>query len=355
MTVVGRMEDYDSRWYVRPASLPDIDRFESVTAIIGAANDSSFYLTPWSAKLAAIYAVGKHDSLTTLIGDFGADAAVKLIAGEAKRLREQAAAIGSYQHDVIESLILDRALPMVPEELVDAEVDGERVDLDAITDGFLQFVADYDPDFHLAEATVADPVRRIAGTLDFVADLPAFRKGERLVMADVKTGKNLKSTMRAQLAAYRFCTEVWLDDFGNVAPMVPVDRAVVLHLRREYDRGYKLLEVEAGERELEWFDAMARQFHLGKDLGGKLDQRALYPPLPDGSQPPPLLEDVSLRCRKALIAAGFRSLDELLVPPARLLAVKGVGPKAMEDIVALLEDWQAGRPLSLPVTEAEVA
>jgi len=350
VSAVGRREDLSLRWYVKPG-YDDADRYESVTTIISAANDSSFKLVPWSATLTAEAAVAHHEFLGTSIAEAGYGPTVAWLGEVAERRRKLASRIGTYQHDVIEALILDKpSLPVVPDELVDVEIGGERVDLDAISDGFLQFVADHDPVWHLAEATVADHKRRTAGTLDIVMELPAFAPGHRLCIADVKTGRWLNSTMSAQLAAYRFADEVWLDDLGNTAPMVPVDFAAILHLRREYRRGYKLFEVPAGERELSWFDLMAAQFHAGQDYGAKLHTRALYPARPDGSQPPPLLEDTALRCRNALIEAGLTDMTEVsALTLDALAAIKGVGPKALDDITALLAS------LSLGPIESQVA
>jgi hypothetical protein len=350
------MVDGESRhWYVRPALSGD-DRYESVTAVISAANDSSMFLTPWAAKIAAHWCLAHHDFVGDMLAEIGFDATLAAAAKAAERRRELAADIGVYQHDVIEALILDKALPVIPEHLVDVEIDGERVDLDAISDGFLNFVADYDPRFLLAEATVVDLERRTAGTLDFVAELPTFPDGQRVKCVDTKSGRVLRPTMRAQLAAYRASDEVWLDDLGTTAPMPYTDGAAVLHLRREYSRGYKLIEVAANQRELDWFDVMARQYHMGREFGSKLGGRVLYPPLPDGTQPAPLLEDTALRCRAVLMGSGYRSLADLDgVPAATLRAIKGVGPKAMQDIAALIFDWRSGAPIATPADVEDVA
>lgn len=336
MSGVGRFDDGDYRWYEHPATG---ERYESVTAIISAAN-SKPWLSPWAAKLAAIFAVEQHDFIGTSITSAGREPTVALIAAAAKKKRELAADIGSYQHAVIEALILRGELPSIPDHLVDAEVDGERVDLDEITMGFLNFVQDHDPKFHLAEATVSNELHRYAGTLDIVLELRGLGVG----LVDVKSGKVLDNLMGAQLAAYRRADSVWLDKFGNTAPMVPVDFAAVLHLRRDYARGYKLLEVPAGGDQFDWFAQMARQYHTGQRLGSKLARKALYPALDDGTQPLPLIEDTDLRCRGALIAAGILTVDQLIdTAPANMAAIKGVGPKALEDITALLDGLTAAR------------
>lgn len=336
MSVIGRFDDGTSRWYEHPATG---EKYESVTAIISAAN-SKPWLSPWAAKLAAQYAVEHHDGIGRNLLEFGPEPTVALIAKAAQRKRELAAEIGSYQHAVIEALILNGDLPSVPDHLVDVEIDGERVDLDAITMGFLNFVQDFDPKFHLAEATVSNELHRYAGTLDIVLEVRGLGVG----LVDVKSGKVLDAAMGAQLAAYRRADTVWLDKFGNTAPMVPVDFAAVLHLRRDYARGYKPYDVPAGDAQFDWFAQMARQYHTGQALGSKLERKALYVPLADGSQPLPLIEDTELRCRGALIKAGILTVDQLIdFPPALLAVVKGVGPKALEDITALLDGLTASR------------
>jgi hypothetical protein len=96
--------------------------------------------------------------------------------------------MGSYVHEVIEALILGGEIPDIPEHLADAEIDGERIDLGAIVDGFLAFRAEHKPVFEIAEATVANPIHGYAGTLDIIAYLPAMK---RRLLIDAKTGATL--------------------------------------------------------------------------------------------------------------------------------------------------------------------
>lgn len=340
MSAIGQVNDFmsDSRWYVDPTDPEGL--YESVTNIIGSCTPKP-WLTAWSAKLAAEYAVDHYDEVGIVLAGSGRPAAVDLIKGSAKRMRELKAEIGTHQHDVVESLVLDVALPELPEHLQDVEIEGERVDHDVITDGFLQFCEDHDPRFELAEATVANTDFHYAGTLDLVASFPRMivphRPTGRRGCLDVKSGKVLDIGMAAQLAAYRRATVVWVNDQGVKAPMPETDFGAILHLRPEYEHGYKLFEVPSDDDAFEWFLQMTRAFHATKAQGPKLKARALYPPLADGSQPPPMLEDVTLKCRGALITAGVRTLADLagMTRPA-VAGIKGVGPKALEDIAQLL-------------------
>lgn len=349
--VVGRVDEGDSRWYVDPAD-PD-RRFESVTAILSAAT-SKPWLTRWSAKLAAEYTAANLDELVETHVVEGPAAVIQLVKGAAERFRELKAEIGSHQHNVMEALILDTKIPDVPEHLVDVEVDGERVDHDELSDGILNFVADFDVTPRLAEATVASVFWGYAGTLDLIGDLgrsplgPRARRG----LIDLKTGTNLDVAVRAQLGAYRRADEVWLDRLGNKAGMPRVDFAAVLHVRKSHRRGYKLVPVPTDETSWEWFKACQKVLAHQQEQA-KIPRGVWYPPRPDGSQPPPYLEDVEqagFTCRNALIAAGIETVEDLArFTTAELRAVRGVGPKALDVIAAVLAAHHLS-PLTAGVT-----
>jgi hypothetical protein len=159
-------------------------------------------------------------------------------------------------------------------------------------------------------------------------------------LVDCKTGANLYGSMRRQLAAYRNADEVWLDNLGNKAAMPEVDFCAVLHLRREYDRGYKLLAVPAEDDDFFAFLTAQEAFHV-LQADGKLGGRALYKPLDDGTQPPPLLEDIDVegfnRCKGKLIKAGLKSLDALAaLTEKEARSIKGVGDAAIASCIGVL-------------------
>lgn len=361
MTVIGRIDRGESRWYVDPVD-PELV-YESVTAILSAAT-SKPWLTAWASKLAAEFSVDHLDLIRTTRDEVGRDAAVDLIKGAAKRKRELLADIGTHQHDVLEALLLDQPIPSVPEHLDGVEVEGETVDHDAISDGLLNFLTDYDFTPEMAEATVANVVHGFAGTLDMIGRFPRLRldgirprAGGLRGLIDCKSGKTLDPTMNAQLGAYERADEVWLDSLGNKAPMPAVDFCAVLHLRREYERGYKLLRVPADEDAFEWFLYCQKVLKKQK-AQPKIKGRPLYPPLADGSQPPPLLEDVEHdgfgRCRGALLTTGLRSLSDLAgLTEAQCLAIKGIGPKAVVACAGVLSAH--GLAFAAPVQKGEVA
>jgi len=346
MTVVGRFDRPDGRWYIDPLDSERV--YESVTAALSAASGKP-WLTAWAAKLAAQYTVEHLDEVQAVLAGTGRDAAIDLIKGAARRSRDRKADVGGYVHEVIEALILDASIPSIPEHLDGQAVDydGETITigqtwLDTIIDGFLNFVVDHQPEFEMAEATVVNPQAGYAGTLDMIAVLPRLVTGTR-VMIDTKTGATLDKRMSAQMAAYRRCTEVWLDDLGNRAPMPRVDRAAVLHLRPSYGRGYKLLDQPADEQAYAWFE-----YHLqvlrGEERAPKPTGRPLYPARADGTQPAPLIEDIDVEgfnpYRKKLIAAGVLSLDALAaMRKGDVTLIKGLGAKAPDHCEAALRRY----------------
>lgn len=351
MTVIGRVEDGDSRWYVDPVNGTE---YASVTYIIGR-TESKPWLAPWSAGLAAQYAGHNLAELLHLAeGEAGVSGVVALIKDVAKRKRELKADIGTFCHDVIEALILDGPIPTVPEHLVDVEIvntDGsiDRIDLDAIVDGFLQFNEDFRPNYLLAEATVVNVEHRYAGTLDICAEFPTL--GRRVGIVDAKSGAVLGGSMGAQLAAYRNADEVWLDHLGNRAPMPAADFSAVLHLRTKYAAGYKLLEAASDADAFAWFLTMRRQLEQA-EAAPKITGRPLYPALPDGSQPPMLVEDIESeafgRCKTALIGAGILDVAALAERTVdELLAISGIGHGAIGAILAALHT--VGRTLTGPL------
>lgn len=346
MTVIGRVDDGDARWYIDPLSGA---QYASVTFILGAAH-SKPWLTPWSAKIAAETAVEHHDLIGQLLnsGEAGArESAVTWLKDAARRRREIKAEIGTYCHDVVEALILDTPIPTPPEHLLAADgspivIDGESVDLDRIIDGFTAFVEDFDPDFLMAEATVANPTHGYAGTLDFVARLR--RLNNQVVGIDTKTGAVLDEWMNPQLAAYRRADEVWLNDLGDRARMPAWDLAAILHLRTDYARGYKLLDQPADDQAFAWFLACRKQLEF-VEAAPPVRGRPLYPARPDGSQPPMLLEDVESeglgRCKAALRQAGIGDVAELAAfTVGDLLALPGVGEASVLAIVEALAAHQ---------------
>lgn len=386
---VGQHDDEYGRTYEKPGDSDFV--CQGITGVISDTTNKA-RLPVWSSNVTAEAAIQNINRLIGMMGatplfdddgnfigvtqgtDEGRADALKWLKGEAKRRRELASEIGRHQHDILEALILDIEIPPVPAHLIGVEIDGDKVDHDEISDGFLNFIADWEPEFVAAEATVCNTLHMTAGTLDLMAFMPKmasvlkthpifmdrdpktgelfnifegrdFDKTPPLAIGDAKTGKNLyEKAIREQLNEYGRCDEVWLYDLGNTMEMPEVDFLFVLHIRKDFHRGYKL-------RLVPWDDAAHERFMHRRAVveGGHNDTKfvgvVVYPPLPDGSQPAPLIEDVPAlgRSTKRLKTEGFIWLNDLSgCTQAELLSLKGIGPAALKAIDEQLIAYDLG-------------
>jgi hypothetical protein len=353
----------DSRTYPYP---PTGEELWSVTTVIGATN-SKPWIKKWYGSSAMAWAVDHLSLLARTLKAKDRKTAIDLGKDEAERLRKVKADAGAYVHDVLEALILWAAspvwaaaavnIPLLPEHLEGALYDDEPIEdvTDAMVTGFMQFVADFSPQFLASEMPVYNQPLGVAGTLDMIVALtgyaivggqPIAAPGAVLVSCiDTKTGANPEGTWKEQLAAYRRMTEC-RPAAGEMRPMPRTDCGAVLHTRKEYPDGYLLMIVADGDDEAAWdrFQAAAKIFRERQDVKAKPGYvlRALRP---DGTMPGPRLCD--------LAAEGYgRSLfplREALGPATELedlarftesdvLAIKGVGPKLIDTIRKMLAD-----------------
>ena len=271
-----------SRTYIYP---PTGEKFPSVTTILSG-TDGKRYLIDWSAKLAAERAVDNIERVARLKVIKDRQAAVDYVKEAAKEARELKADAGSYVHDVVEALILwgagrsgaEIVLPVLPEHLAGADYE-EDLPVEGVTDwmieGFLNFVADYKPVFQASEMTTFNPDLKVAGTLDIIATLPGLAVGRagRFVpgagvtsCVDVKTGKHLDATVPEQISSYRRMKEALLP-MGQIVPMPPTECGAVLHLRPEYERGYRLMLI-SGEKDAAAWNRFRRAVEIFRGPGG---------------------------------------------------------------------------------------
>lgn len=103
-----------------------------------------------------------------------------------------------------------------------------------------------------------------AGRLDAILDVD----GRRLLV-DIKTGRLYRS-IALQLAAYRYADIAYPDypDCVIPAPLPKVEGCAILSLKA---RSWKLIEVEAGERQLTDFRYLAEAFRIGQQYDQPLD------------------------------------------------------------------------------------
>lgn len=342
---IEAQDDGSSRWYNHPLTG---DRYLSVTWVTGCCQ-SKPWLAPWAAKTAASYAVDFAPHWQATFRAHGRDAAVKEITRIAAANRDLKADIGIYEHDVFEALLLDLPIPGIPEHLdgMVVEFDGElqvinQGWLDQIADGLLAFVTDFGWRAIAAECTVASDEDEGAGTIDGLGRCDAL--GSDVVLLDVKSGAHLGPEILAQLGSYWRFPHLWLRS-GHIVRKPVVDRCAVLHLRASYSRGYKLITVTPEELDQgwEWWLKCRAQLAVSEGVPKKFG-RVLYPPLPDGSQPAPMVEDLRsyAGCSRAvapLVATGFVLLTDVAeLHRADVAAIKGVGPKTVEALAEVLAE-----------------
>lgn len=360
---VEAKDDGSSRWYPHPVTA---DEYLSVTWVTGAAT-SKPWLANWAASMAAKYAVDFVAKWQATFRDEGRDAAVKEITRVSAADRDLKAEVGIYEHDVVEALFIDHPIPGIPDHIAGRviEVDDELVVidqhwLDQIADGFLNFVTDFGISPVAAECTVASDEHRAAGTIDGL--VRSVHWPDWLIGMDTKTGAKLGPEILAQLGPYAHFPHLWLRN-GQIVKKPTVDRWAVLHLRASYSRGYKLLILTAEEIALgwEWWQQCRRQVEFAAQVPKRFGH-VLYPPLPDGTQPPPMVEDLRSyagcsRAVKPLLAAEFVWIrDVAQLHRADVAAIKGVGPKTLDALTGVLAEFGlAFRGEQIPAQRGKVA
>lgn len=395
MITTARVDDLrvagegSSRAYRYP---PTGEQWTSVTTITGGTRDLSFVLTPWGQKLIARYTAANLTGLLTLhtqaaeaeaqrlrsempelsaetVADAaeaaGQRAVLKHLTAEGERLRELKSKVGSHVHKLIEHLILwaaspagtgsDIALPGLPDELAGAMYDDDdpvETVADWMVDGFLNWVSDFGPEFLAAEMVVFYPELRVAGTLDLIIVIRGYdldgqgrliaAPGHVLVLCvDVKTGKHTDPPMKEQVAVYRRAPEC-LVGLGEIRATPKTDGAAVLHLRPEYERGYRFMPVSRRDDAVAW-NRFRRAAELYEGRAADSDKPGIpaYPLNPDGTMPARRMADMDgegyRHVPTNLRKAGVTDLDQLAaLDEAGCRALKGIGPAAMPIIREIL-------------------
>lgn len=360
------------RWYHHPRSG---DRYESVTFINDRSSGKQHFIAPWSASTAAAYAVDHYLDVGELLLAEGRDAAVIHVAGEAQRLRELKAEVGSFVHHLAESLVRwaaryddtggDVQLPELPDRIRGELYDDDPVEYvaDRMIDGFLNFVSRYNPVFEYAELVGFHHGLDVAGTLDAIIILVGWdirpdgllfeAPGCTLrVCLDTKTGRIVDVTTPEQLAVYRRMDEVWVHP-GRPKVMPSTDIAAVLHLRPEHHEGYQLIAIPPAEDEAAWhrFCGNVRSYRERAALPAKIG-RVAPRPRDDGGPAVPYLSDLVQQGYRqvpsTLRKLGFEDLSDVAIFTAdELYAMRGIGKKSVETIRRMLADYGlalAGEP-----------
>lgn len=243
----------------------------SVTTILDALPKKA--LVGWAAREVAEYAVAnrrivdgmlegvrlqKRPDGTLVVSDADAvQAAVDYLKGSPYRSRDRKKDLGTLVHREVEAHILGQERPEVPP---DAARHMEH---------FRRFIDVWQPDFLASEMTVWNRTESYGGTLDFIA-----RMGDRTVICDVKSGKDIYPEVALQLCAYWRAECAILPD-GTEQPMPDIEGAVALHLTED---GYRLLPIHIDDRTWDAFRFVREVFRWEDELSKRCIGDALAGP-----------------------------------------------------------------------------
>lgn len=352
----------DGRHYIHPRTRA---RLVGVTNVLDA-TWAKPWIPAWREKITAGYAVDHLYRLLRIKKKWGRQAALDEARQQADKIRDLKRDVGSYVHRVVEAMVLWQAspegtgkyltLPELPAHLKGADYDDEPVEkvADRMIRGFTNWAADFLPGFIAAEMAVFSLSLGVGGTLDLIVELrgyaispagrflPAPGHVVRLCV-DIKTGKHLDQTVPEQISTYRRMEEALLP-MGQLIPMPATDASAVLHLRPEYERGYRMMLVAGRDDAAAWNRfRRALELYTGRKAAKAKPGKVVYALRPDGTIPAPRIADLDGegygKALAPLIKAGITDLEQLAaMTPGQCLAVKGIGAKVLDTIRVMLAD-----------------
>lgn len=181
-----------------------------------------------------------YDSLITLMSngvEKWEDIAYDQMRTAGNRTRDTAGRDGSKAHDLIEQYIL--TTHEGSEWDWTAKLDGENQNVHQIIARFQDFEREWEPDWEATELTVYNATAGYAGSLDFIARIPAL--GEGLTLGDFKTGRGVFPETALQMAAYRHAETASIAGNKATVAMPKTERAIVVHLRPDDENSYQNL------------------------------------------------------------------------------------------------------------------
>jgi hypothetical protein len=185
------------------------------------------------------------------------------IRNASNRTRDTAGLDGSKSHDLIEKYILT-----VHEDspwdwsfhLKDASDNVLQ-----IIERFNDFEREWEPEWEATELTVFNAAAGYAGSLDFIARIPALGPG--LTLGDFKTGRGVFPETALQMCAYRHAEFAEIAGHKASVPMPECERAIVVHMRPDDPDSYKgehpksyyeIIPMNTGDEVFEMFKYVAQ-------------------------------------------------------------------------------------------------
>lgn len=259
----------DARLYVDPDTA---QKQPGVTSILSMLPKP--FLQFWSAKLVAEAAVDQMPSVLGILLNGDRQGAIDYLKNAPRRFTSGAADVGSAAHDLFEEM----AKAYTPGQIA---VLPRRVHPDVKVFGahFVEFLNEFQPEFHRLEETVWDDEKGFAGSFDAMATpTKGPLAGKKLVWDWKTTRSGVHEEVALQLACYRSAAEL-IDADGNRTPMDETDGAAVLHVRPE---GWKVVPVETDEVEGVPLIQVVQALRLVFDWDRELKKQVIGKPLASG-------------------------------------------------------------------------
>lgn len=198
----------------------------SVTTIIKAGIPQP-WMGPWAAKMTAEHATANWYRLSKQ----PPVQRINEMKNAYKVYVQEKADVGDIVHDLVDCWSTGRPFGDHP-----GEVDG-------FVNKFIDFLATQRPRFIENEVTLWSHEYGYAGTCDFIIAIRNLDGSEKVLVSDLKTGKNLHDEIGLQLSALAHCDCILRPD-GAEEPLPHFDGLAGLHLR---PRSWKLVEVKESE------------------------------------------------------------------------------------------------------------
>ena len=185
------------------------------------------------------------------------------IRNASNRTRDTAGLDGSKAHDLIEKHIL--TVHEGSKWDWDESLATENRNVQQIIARFIEFEREWEPEWEASELTVFNAAAGYAGSLDFIARIPALGPG--LTLGDFKTGRGVFPETALQMCAYRHAEFVEIAGHKASVPMPECERAVVVHMRPDDPNSYQgehpesyyeIIPMNTGDEVFEMFKYVAQ-------------------------------------------------------------------------------------------------
>lgn len=218
-------DDHGNRWYTFE---DDTNDYPSITTIINGGIPKA--LTAWASRQSAERAVDELEEWALLPRR---DDQIDFIKQAAPEYRDYAGVRGDLVHEYAEARLLGR----IP--TFDTSAAPDCVDYFPGVDAWIE---DWQPEVVAVEATVISSTHGYAGTTDLIAYLVFGDGRRRLCIIDFKSGNQMYSSTRYQLAAGASADCLWLD--GRRKPIPKIEALVGVHINPEHERGHETREYQ---------------------------------------------------------------------------------------------------------------